>query len=650
MKWGPGFQAMVYTIMKGTLMFTKTHVMRLLFGFMIFSCFELYAQFEQTLRIKANSGVPVMSDPLQSGVQYIITVSGEFSIWPEQIGNGIDAGYIYSVPQSRIANSQWPAEIYINTGTGDTLEGIRLPAWVGNNRTFPDNLYLRQMLPMYEFNLRKWTGFRIDGQPISNMGYRGDNHRYQFTVTGNDTPLTFAIIDSILEVPNENAIPSYDDNSGELTIQIEQVMPFNVNICSTSPILDKSTNKMKGIKVDVSVLVPDTNKVKGRKNILFDKNQVAIYENGRFICPDTIYCNKTAEAISVALVFDRTRSMIGPVSRADSTIRINTAVSTAKSFVNTLGNRDQCLLLSFSDETDILVDQTWTSNRSALQFEIDQYYQKLRGNSTALHRALISAISRTELIGEKVKAVVAITDGANNVEPLDEMEVINALPKTGDIPVFIIALGLDTVRDTRLENPTQIENDSLKVLDNIEGLKKMRKIAQASNGRVYYVTDSKILDSIYTEISKDIREEECCTIEYAVEDCSNNLSDTVRSVVIYYPYEGGVSAKATTYKTSCAKGLLGKRDDASGPYTKMFAVKYGDRTTTLSLTMKKSDKITIDLMDGAGKRMKSVYTGRLEKGAHTINIDTKSMKPGNYTAVVFVKGKKLSQHEITIQE
>ncbi len=629
--------------------------MRLLLLFMILSGFELQAQFTQTLKIRANSGVPVLSDPLKTGVQYRITIEGEFSIWPEQIGNGIDAGYIYSVPQSRITNSQWPAEIYINTGTGDTLEGIRLPAWVGNARTFPDNLYLRQMFPMYEFNLRKWTGFRVDGQPIFNTGYRAEDHRYQFISIGKGTSLSFAIIDSISQPPMEDILPSYSDNSGELTIVIEEINPFDVNICSTSPILDSATNKMKGIKVDVSVLVYDTNKANGRKNILFDKNQVAIYENGRFICPDTIYCNKTAEAISTVLVFDRTNSMAtGIVSKQDPVIRIEPALSAVKSFINNMGSSDKTLLLSFSDTNDVTLDKNWTSDKKQLIEEVDNYRNRLfqsdNVGQTALHKALKSAIARADTHDSRVKSIIVLSDGADNVIPVNEQEVIDILPKAGNIPIFIIALGMETQYDLSLTDPALRAIDSAKVNENINGLTRMNRIANASNGRLFLVTQAKALDTIYALISKDIRVEECCTIEYEVEDCSKNLADTVRTVVIYYPFEGGVSAKSTTYKTSCAKTFLSKRVDGEGPYTKMFAVKNRHQTSSLSLTLKKSDQISIDLIDASGKKMKSVYKARLEKGENTIVFDSGSVKPGKYTAVVFVKGKKLSQHEITIQE
>lgn len=635
-------------------MFTKTHGMRLLLLIMILGSFELEAQFSQTLKIKANSGKPVLSDILKSGVEYRITVTGEYSIWQEQLGNGVDAGYIYDVPQVLIDIDQWPAEEYIDSITGEKYKGVVLPAWVGDSTTFPYNTFLRQQLPFYEFNFKKWTGFRVDNDPLLNTGYRKDDHQYQFTKIGTGVAVSFAIIDSVLVPPSEDLTPAYSDNSGELTITIEEILPFNVNICSTSPILD-STKKMKGIRVDVSVLVTDTNKATGKKNILFDKNQVAIYENGKFICPDTIYCNKIVEAISVALVFDRTNSMeFGTVSNNDPTERINAAIPAVKSFVNNLGSKDKALLLSFSDTNDVTLDKNWTSDKKQLNEEIDNYSKRLSQSEnvgqTALHKALKSAISRTDLNESRVKAIVVLSDGGDNVAPVNEQEVIDLLPKAGNIPIFIIALGMDTVLKTNLTDSGSIQFDREKVEINIQGLSRMRKIANASKGRLFYVTEANALENIYTLISKDIREEECCTIEYAVEDCEKNLADTVRTVMIYYPFEGGVTARATTYKTSCAKTFISKRDANGEPYSKVLKVKKNKANTIVPITLKSDNVVKIHVIDNTGKTIKTIFEARLKKGTHAISIDAKELSAGTYKAQVFVKGKKLSQHEITIQE
>jgi hypothetical protein len=178
----------------------------------------------------------------------------------------------------------------------------------------------------------------------------------------------------------------------------------------------------------------------------------------------------------------------------------------------------------------------------------------------------------------------------------------------------------------------------------------MKRIADASGGKLFLIRETKVLDSIYNRISKDIREEECCTIEYAVEDCEKNLADTVRTVMIYYPFEGGVTARATTYKTSCAKTFISKRDANGEPYSKVLKVKKNKTNTIVPITLKSDNTVKINVIDNSGKTIKTIFEAQLKKGTHAISIDAKELSAGTYKAQVFVKGKKLSQHEITIQE
>ncbi|MGA1308204.1 MAG: hypothetical protein ACO30M_09990, partial [Candidatus Kapaibacteriota bacterium] len=72
--------------LQGTLMFTTAQIMRFCLLMVILSSVELHATFTQSLTIKANSGKPVVSEKLLIGKKYRITFTGEFSIWPEQIG------------------------------------------------------------------------------------------------------------------------------------------------------------------------------------------------------------------------------------------------------------------------------------------------------------------------------------------------------------------------------------------------------------------------------------------------------------------------------------------------------------------------------------------------------------------------------------
>lgn len=641
--------------LQGTLMLIRTHIMRYMLLLVILGGVEMHASFPQLLKIKANSGKPVISEKLQSGKRYRITLKGEFSIWPEQMANGIDAAYVYDAPISRIANNQWPAEEYIDTLSGDRYPGYKLPMWVGETMAFPYDSFPLFVFPDYRFNLSAWTGFRVNGEPIAKTPYDSINHQYQFERSGDGNSLDFQIIDSVFTTVDSLIKGDYDNNSGEIEVLIEEIIPFFVNICSAAPQLDPTdSTKMTGIKVDVSVLVTDTNKATGKRNILFDKNQVAIYDNGKFVCPDTIKCNKSVESVSIAMLFDRSGSMLDNVSRADKTVRIDAATKSATNFLSRLSPRDSVLMLSFSDTSDINVDVNWTTNKQTVQNSVNTFSARLNTTilQTALHKALITAISRTKSHNNRLKAIVALTDGANNVEPNEAQTVINALPSTRNIPVFILALGMDTTIDNTLTDPTEIFFDSIRARSNLDGLRRMDSIAIASGGRVFLITNSSALDSTYALISRDLREEECCSIEYSVEPCKEGNGDTVRSIVIYYPFEGGVTARATTYKTNCAKAFLGKRKSGNALYTKVIPgiQKSIQKTSTFSLQLSKAAQVRVELYDSSGKRINTMNIKNMKKGSNSVTLSTNGLAAGTYTAKVFTKGNMIKQHEITIQE
>ncbi len=641
--------------LQGTLMFITTHFMRYLLLLVILGGVELHADFPQLLKIKANSGSSIASEELRSGKRYRITLKGEFSIWPEQLGNGIDAGYVYDAPISRIANNQWPAEEYVDTLSGDTYPGYKLPMWVGDTMSFPYDSFPLFVFPDYKFNLKKWTGFRLNGEPIAKTAYDPINHQYQFERAGDGTSLTFAIIDSVYTNADSLLKGDYDNNSGEIEVLIEEIIPYFVNICSAAPQLDPNdTTKMTGIKVDVSVLVTDTNKATGKRNILFDKNQVAIYDNGKFVCPDSISCNKSVESVSIAMLFDRTSSMLDVVSRDDKTPRIDAATKSATNFLNRLSSRDSVLMLSFSDTSDINVDVNWTPNKQTVQNSINTFSARLNTTvlQTALHKALITAIARTKSHDNRLKAIVALTDGANNIAPIDAQVVINELPATRNIPVFILALGMDTTIDNTITDPTEKFIDSIRAQNNLAGLSRMDSIAVASGGRVFLITNSKALDSTYALISRDIREQECCSIEYPVAPCEQGSGDTVRTIVIYYPFEGGVTARATTYKTNCAKTFLSKRQNGEELYTKVIPAKKksAQLNATFPLQLSGSTQVRVELFDASGKLINSMNIKNLKKGSNSVTLSTNGLATGKYIAKVFAKGNMIKQHEIIIQE
>jgi hypothetical protein len=153
-------------------------------------------------------------------------------------------------------------------------------------------------------------------------------------------------------------------------------------------------------------------------------------------------------------------------------------------------------------------------------------------------------------------------------------------------------------------------------------------------------------------ISKNIREQECCSIEYPVDPCKEGTGDTVRTIVIYYPFEGGVAARSTSYKTSCATLLMGESNPGDESYSKIITLNSDKKLTssTFELQLKKKGQVRIELSDEKGKKINSMDIKNLKKGANTVTLSTNGLPIGKYTAKVFAKGIMISQHEITIQE
>jgi len=129
-------------------------------AFFIFS-FSLLATEKITLK---PDGVPVYSQPTDTGKKYLITIEGTYSMWPQFTDcHGVDAVYVYDVPQEEIDQFRWPPQ-KIKVGNLE-IPFVELPHWVGDDKTwdFPPP---QIGFPKFRLNFRKYTGFRIDDEPL----------------------------------------------------------------------------------------------------------------------------------------------------------------------------------------------------------------------------------------------------------------------------------------------------------------------------------------------------------------------------------------------------------------------------------------------------------------------------------------------------
>lgn len=497
-----------------------------------------YAQFYDTFSIPANSGSEKSSKTLRKGFSYTITVRGTVSIWGSCIANdtnpcGLDAMYVWNVPSIEIDSNNWPAREYkIDT---NIYEGMRLPKWVGDNQVYPDSAVLANN-PALRLRLSEDIGLRINNAPLELQNYN-NNHVYSFKKIGDDSPLKCKFIDSTtFLLTSNNRIGRHNDNSGEFVIEIAETPldSFEIKICEDASIDTTRDGKLLGIKLSAKLFKVDS---ASNDFIPFKNNEMAIFENGNFICPDSTVCKEKTDSSAIVMLFDRSESMIGTVSQSDTTLKINAAEESAIQFVDDLKAVDEISLYSFGDS--VTRDVPWTTDKKRIKDSIKTMSKRF-GKKTPLYKALEEALEYLSKKSVARKAIVCLTDGINNMNPQSVIPLLDKVKTTNGVPpIYIIALGLDRTNE-----------EVRKAIDTLD------MIATASGGRKYESYDSRSLSDIYKLINDKMKFETCCTIYYTVPECIEGKGDTKRDVVIYYNNNGKISFASTSYKTKCSTFLM----------------------------------------------------------------------------------------------
>ena len=125
---------------------------KFLFLFLLFSSEFVFSQNIQKIEVTA-TGQEFQSTTTEVGKTYRITVEGTYSMWPQyQDCHGVDAVYIYDVPQEEIDAFRWPPE-KIKIGSFE-VPFVELPHWVGDEKlwTFPPK---EIATPLFKLSFRK---------------------------------------------------------------------------------------------------------------------------------------------------------------------------------------------------------------------------------------------------------------------------------------------------------------------------------------------------------------------------------------------------------------------------------------------------------------------------------------------------------------
>lgn len=563
-------------------------------------------------------------------------------MWNTVDSTGIDGAYIYKAPQDELDKLRWPPEkITFNSNTYDICV---LPKWVGDTTTYLQKQFefLQPLICSYNFN--KWTGFRIDGNPMPNSGYNS-SHTYTLDIEGAGKPLALEIIDSLIDYLNEDKGPRayYSNNSGEIKVTVEELSNTTIDICGNPITLrDSITKRIIGFKFGAALLEINENNGAIKKNLLKDfgstksdehKGPLGINVNGRFYCPYSIDCTAPGKNFGVGLILDRSGSM-GAI--LDSTTgfmknRIESAQIACNSFISKMTKGDTAFLMTFSD--DVTIDKNWTGDTDQLKKAVDAIYDKnkvLKGQ-TAYYEAVIKAIEKMKEINKQNKAIIVLTDGYNNInrvgyEYQDLLNIISS-PTYGKLKIYTIGLGLFP------KTPLEILQKSY-----------LETISDKTEGKYYDANDAKAIDSIYNKINKDISDDECCTIKVDFQqDSSKNNEDTI---TIFYPMGDSILTKVIIVKRleidkkDKEKGLM---NSANPIIIQKPIFVSGYDIASISYEVKNSSFIKLYVLDAAGKKVMNTQEFNQIPGIYSSNIELKGLKPGVYDIAIEANGNIITK-------
>lgn len=572
-------------------------------------------------------------------------------MWNTVDSTGIDGAYIYKAPQDELEKLRWPPEkITFNSNTYDICV---LPKWVGDTTNYLQKQFefLQPLICSYNFN--KWTGFRIDGNPLPNSGYNS-SHSYTLDIEGAGKPLALEIIDSLIDHLNEDKGPRayYSNNSGEIKVTIEELSSTTIDVCGNPiTLIDSITKRIIGFKFGAALLEINQNNGTIKKNLLKDfdatksdehKGPLGINVNGRFYCPYSIDCTAPGKNFDVGLIIDRSGSMgaILDSTKGLTKNRIESAQIACNSFIGKMTSGDQAFLMTFAD--DVTIDRNWTGDPTQLKNAVNAIYNKnkvLQGQ-TAYCEAVIKAIGKMGDINKQNKAIIVLTDGYNNLyrdsSNYQKLLDIISSPTYGRLKIYTIGLGLIDQDST---NPSFTVDQKTVVGREIRQKDSLRWVSDKSRGKYYDASNAKAIDNIYDEIKIEISDDECCTIKVDFQqDSSKTTEDTI---TIFYPMGDSILTRVIIVK----RLEIDKKDKEKGLMNSTSPIIIqkpifvsGYDIASISYELKNSAFIKLYVLDASGKKVMNTQEFNQIPGRYSSNIELKGLKPGVYDIAIEANG------------
>lgn len=183
------------------------------------------------------------------------------------------------------------------------------------------------------------------------------------------------------------------------------------------------------------------------------------------------------QPVSLGILVDNSGSM------RDKRIAVNAAALTLLRTSNPL---DSSFVVNFSDRA--FLDQGFTSNIDLLNRGLARYDAK---GPTALYDAVAASADELTNHGKLSRQVLlVITDGADNASRIDLEQAIRRVQNLGGPVVYTIGLLFDAERQ-----------EADKARDDLESL------SRETGGIAYFPASLRDVDSIATEVAKDIRDQ-----------------------------------------------------------------------------------------------------------------------------------------------
>lgn len=220
--------------------------------------------------------------------------------------------------------------------------------------------------------------------------------------------------------------------------------------------------------VEIQVLAVDT---EGRHITALGQDNFRITEDG--VDQDISLFRQDDLPVSLGLVIDNSRSMTRKKPRVDAA---------ALSFVDHNNQDDEAFLIQFDDTARLA--QAFTRDPQAIR---DVLINRQPYGQTALFDAVAMALETIEAGAYAQKAILVITDGADNVSTHNFEEVLE-LVRQSEATLYTIGV---------FRNPSV----------GLEVRPMLRDLAEAGGGRAFFPNDPIEVPALTLQISREIRDQ-----------------------------------------------------------------------------------------------------------------------------------------------